>query len=163
MRRGEAFNFKVHHTDIVWREVWYCESLSFILETKLMRTITQRQTQIPYVKNYDFDYPQTRVSVTFTCVSGHLLAYDFDKDYRSWSSCDPFKLFDAEVKQSVAPDKQAIAANLSTEAKKCQQLMIWTDCDREGENIGAEIVSVCRKANPTIQIKRARFSAIIPQ
>ena len=42
-------------------------------------------------------------------------------------------------------------------------LVIWTDCDREGEAIGAEIVAICRKANPTIQVKRARFSAIIAQ
>lgn len=47
------------------------------------------------------------------------------------------------------------------EARKADQLMIWTDCDREGEHIGSEIANVCRKANPRIVIKRARFSAII--
>jgi len=41
--------------------------------------------------------------------------------------------------------------------------MIWTDCDREGENIGAEIVKICRQAKPNIVVKRARFSAIIAQ
>lgn len=39
--------------------------------------------------------------------------------------------------------------------------MIWTDCDREGEHIGSEVAQVCRKANPRIIVKRARFSAII--
>lgn len=39
--------------------------------------------------------------------------------------------------------------------------MIWTDCDREGEHIGSEIVSVCRRANRNIRVKRAKFSAII--
>lgn len=39
--------------------------------------------------------------------------------------------------------------------------MIWTDCDREGEHIGSEIVAVCRRSNPNIIVKRARFSAII--
>lgn len=39
--------------------------------------------------------------------------------------------------------------------------MIWTDCDREGEHIGSEIVKVCREGNPRIIVKRARFSAII--
>ena len=61
------------------------------------------------------------------------------------------------------PDKKAIVDNLSSEARKVQQLMIWTDCDREGENIGAEIANICRKANRNIVVKRARFSAIIAQ
>ena len=42
-------------------------------------------------------------------------------------------------------------------------LMIWADCDREGEHIGAEIASVCRRVKGNIVVKRARFSAIIPQ
>jgi DNA topoisomerase-3 len=63
----------------------------------------------------------------------------------------------------VAPDKKAIVDNLTSEARKAQQLMIWTDCDREGENIGSEIVKICRKAKPNIVVKRARFSAIIAQ
>ena len=41
--------------------------------------------------------------------------------------------------------------------------MIWTDCDREGENIGAEIANVCRGAKRDIIVRRARFSAIIAQ
>lgn len=63
----------------------------------------------------------------------------------------------------VSPDKQAIVDNLTAEARKVQQLVIWTDCDREGENIGAEIVKICRKSKPNIVVKRARFSAIIAQ
>jgi DNA topoisomerase-3 len=63
----------------------------------------------------------------------------------------------------VPPDKKAIVDNLTVEARKAQKLMIWTDCDREGENIGAEIVKICRKSSPNIVVKRARFSAIIAQ
>lgn len=39
--------------------------------------------------------------------------------------------------------------------------MIWTDCDREGEHIGHEIVQICHEVNSSLQVKRARFSAII--
>ena len=58
-------------------------------------------------------------------------------------TCDPFELFDAPIDVQVTPDKKAIVENLSSEARKAQQLMIWTDCDREGEHIGAEMC-LCR-------------------
>jgi DNA topoisomerase-3 len=115
------------------------------------------------IKNYDFDYPQCRANFTVTCVAGHLLHHDFAQSHRKWQSCDPFELFDAPIDVEVTPDRKAIVDNLSSEARKAHQLMIWTDCDREGENIGAEIVRVCRKAKPNIVVRRARFSAIIAQ
>jgi len=37
-------------------------------------------------------------------------------------------------------------------------LFIWTDCDREGENIGSEIEKAARKGNAQIQVKRAQFN-----
>lgn len=63
----------------------------------------------------------------------------------------------------VASDKKSIEHNLMTQARRSEVLMIWTDCDREGEHIGMEIAKVCRKAKSNIHIKRARFSAIIAQ
>jgi DNA topoisomerase-3 len=42
------------------------------------------------------------------------------------------------------------------------QVMIWTDCDREGENIGSEIADVCRRNNARITVYRARFSSVTP-
>ena len=41
-------------------------------------------------------------------------------------------------------------------------LIIWTDGDREGENIGFEIINVCRAVKPNIKVHRAKFSEITP-
>ncbi len=35
--------------------------------------------------------------MSMTSVSGHLLNYEFDQNYRKWHSCDPVELFDAPV------------------------------------------------------------------
>lgn len=127
-----------------------------------------RNTSSKFIKNYDFNYKMTgyngrQVSFTVTAVAGHLTASDFGKDYRKWHSCDPLQLFDGRVEVSTAGNMSAIEQNLKSEAGSSSHLMIWTDCDREGEHIGAEIMSICRKANPRIEVSRAKFSAIIPK
>ncbi|PFH53711.1 hypothetical protein AMATHDRAFT_136850 [Amanita thiersii Skay4041] len=122
-----------------------------------------RQTRSQFIKNYDFDYPRTSSIFTVTCVSGHLTTYDFTNRHRTWNSCDAFDLFDAPIEVQIPADKKAIEGNLMQEARRASTLMIWTDCDREGEHIGLEIVQVCKKAKPSIVVKRARFSAIIAQ
>ena len=35
---------------------------------------------------------------------------------------------------------------LEREVRGCQVLIIWTDCDREGENIGFEVIEVCQSS-----------------
>ncbi|KAI5123889.1 hypothetical protein M0805_005705 [Coniferiporia weirii] len=122
-----------------------------------------RATRNKYIKNFDFAYPQTRATFTVTAVSGHLMEHDFDAAHRIWSSCDPFALFDAPIETRVASASKTIEENLKAEARTADELMIWTDCDREGENIGAEVAKICREANARIRVTRARFSAIIPQ
>ncbi|KAH8119439.1 prokaryotic type I DNA topoisomerase [Phellopilus nigrolimitatus] len=122
-----------------------------------------RATRNKYIRNFDFMYPQTRATFTVTSVSGHLMSHDFDEAHRAWGSCDPFTLFDAPVEVKVAKSALTIEENLKAEARRADELMIWTDCDREGENIGSEVAKVCRRANPRIRVTRARFSAVIPQ
>lgn len=124
---------------------------------------TTHATRTAFIKNYEFNYPQTNSIYTVTSVAGHLTASDFHETHRKWNSCDAFDLFDAPVESTVDKDKKAIEDNLLAQARHADTLMIWTDCDREGEHIGLEIVRVCRRAKRNIVVKRARFSAIIAQ
>lgn len=54
-----------------------------------------------------------------------------------------------------------IKRTLEEEARKCQWLVLWLDCDREGENIAFEVLEVCTQANRHLDVWRARFSALI--
>ncbi|KAJ4144735.1 hypothetical protein LMH87_003606 [Akanthomyces muscarius] len=121
-------------------------------------------TRNQYVKNYSFDFdfgsPYGHCSVIMTCVSGHLTNLEFTAEHKNWSYPPPESLFNAPVISSVYDDKKNIAQNLAEQARYARLLVIWTDCDREGEHIGQEIVDAAKKGNGQIQVKRARFSNI---
>ncbi|KAN0061763.1 DNA topoisomerase [Thecaphora frezii] len=126
---------------------------------------TNRPGKDKYCRNYDFQYRLPAyggmVDMTMTSVRGHLTECDFGEEYRKWHSCDPVMLFEVPIETRLSKDGNSIGQNLRNEARGAAAVMIWTDCDREGEHIGSEIVAECRKVNRNIKVLRARFSAII--
>lgn len=128
-------------------------------------SVSRREGYSVYNKVFDFHchVPSLRFpcDMIMTSVSGHLLNYDFTSAHAKWHSCDPKVLFNAPIVQS-PNDKTGskIKSTLQREAAKCNVLIIWTDCDREGENIGFEIINVCKEKKPNLRVLRARFSEI---
>ncbi|GAA0138254.1 DNA metabolism protein [Lithospermum erythrorhizon] len=122
-----------------------------------------REGRSRYNKIFEFDYVirGQHFQMAFTSVTGHLMELEFDDRYRKWYSCDPIELYHAPVLKSVPQDKLDIRRTLEEEARKSQWLILWLDCDREGENIAFEVVEVCAQANRNLNIWRARFSALI--
>lgn len=121
-----------------------------------------RETKDIYNKNYDirfkFNFSWGDSFVTITSVRGHLIEWQFEEKVKKWNSCNPLSLFDAKIVPTISKDMKNIHDNISKESKYAQGLYIWTDCDREGEYIGTEIVNIAKKANPKIEVKRARFN-----
>ncbi|KAI6653680.1 DNA topoisomerase 3-alpha [Oopsacas minuta] len=123
---------------------------------------SRREGLSKFNKIYEFscEMLNNNASVSMTSVSGHLMTYDFTGPFKGWEKCPPVALFSAPILSFCPENYQPIKKTLEREAKKNEVLVLWTDCDREGENIGAEIRDVCLSANNRIRVYRARFSEI---
>ncbi|KAI7839931.1 hypothetical protein COHA_006325 [Chlorella ohadii] len=117
-----------------------------------------------YCKIFEFPFQLQgqQVEMVFTSVAGHLLELEFEPRVKGWHSCAPRDLYDASVHKGVPKgENEKIRRNLQQLARTCQWLVLWLDCDREGENIAFEVIQVCTEVNPRLTIRRARFSALI--
>eukprot|EP01138_Halocafeteria_seosinensis_P013245 gb/GECG01013527.1/.p1 GENE.gb/GECG01013527.1/~~gb/GECG01013527.1/.p1 ORF type:complete len:1063 (+),score=86.31 gb/GECG01013527.1/:1-3189(+) len=95
-----------------------------------------------------------------TSVRGHIKEIEFDPAYRGWNSCNLKDLFTAPLVKYVKTDMSDLEKDLRKFAKQSQMLVLWLDCDREGENIAMEIKEICCDANPRLDVRRARFSSV---
>lgn len=95
-----------------------------------------------------------------TWVSEHLLAHDFHMQFCKWQSCNPLVLFKVEIERYCPENFVHTKKTLEQEIRQCQALVIWTNCVREGENIGFEIIQVYKSVRPSLQVLRTSFSEI---
>ncbi|KAJ9471097.1 putative uncharacterized protein LOC100215195 [Diplonema papillatum] len=112
------------------------------------------------VHDFSGTFPPTGREAHFrvTSVVGHIFSVDFEDN-----SLRDVELFDAKImkKQTEASMACRIIETLEYEARGCSHLVLWLDCDREGENIGFEVIEITRRSFPSDnQIFRARFSAL---
>ncbi|KAM0677623.1 Karyopherin transporter [Binucleata daphniae] len=123
----------------------------------LSQNVSKLQSYNKYTPNYKFKYKENEM--VFTSLLGHLFTTDF-VGYQDWNAADPKILFTAEIKKFVNKNQDNIKKNIQNQVYNANLVVIWTDCDREGENIGKEIYDVVREKNKHVEIKRARFNAI---
>lgn len=98
-----------------------------------------------------------------TSVCGHIMGLDFTSKYNNWDKVDPLELFSCPTEKREATPKLKLPAFLAQEAKDCEFLVLWLDCDKEGENICFEVMEAVRhqiNINSPKTVWRARFSAI---
>lgn len=99
-----------------------------------------------------------------TSVIGHVFSVDFPASYQDWTTTDPLSLFEAPTVKTESNPKAHIRRHLSQEARGCAHLVLWLDCDREGENICFEVMECTGfLANEGKKVHRARFSSVTKQ
>ena len=98
----------------------------------------------------------------FTCTVGHVFSVDFHASYQNWQTTPEESLFfDAKMDKKEASDSARVVAHLKHEAKGCTDVVLWLDCDREGENICFEVLHCIKQSvHDWNRIWRAKFSAI---
>ncbi|GLG93365.1 DNA topoisomerase 3-beta [Gryllus bimaculatus] len=106
------------------------------------------------------------VCFRMTSVCGHVMTLDFIGKYNNWDRVDPVELFSCPTEKKEATPKLKMLAFLSQEAKGIAYLVLWLDCDKEGENICFEVIGAVHQnlrnnvTCPEEVIYRAHFSAI---
>ncbi|KAM4649102.1 DNA topoisomerase 3-beta-1 isoform 2-T5 [Amazona ochrocephala] len=101
-----------------------------------------------------------------TSVCGHVMTLDFIGKYNSWDKVDPAELFSkAPTEKKEANPKLTMVKFLQVEGRGCDCIVLWLDCDKEGENICFEVLDAVlpvmnkpRSSERTIY--RAKFSSI---
>ena len=107
-------------------------------------------------KNIEFD-------MLFTSVRGHIMGYEFGPQNKIWSLNTSRDLYQANIYHNLNPDSKIIKDNLINIARtyNINTLILWLDCDREGENIAFEVIEIIQSLNiRNLEILRASFSAI---
>jgi len=130
-----------------------------------------RSKSLPVYEFTDPPFPKApqarRCHHRVTSVAGHLFSVDFPPQFQSWDSVDPAELFTAPIVRK--PQKGSIVKHLQDEARGVNFIVLWMDCDREGESINFEVLDCCMhlmKAGGSSsnydRVYRAHFSAINP-
>lgn len=116
------------------------------------------------VHEWSGTFQSQAVNFKFTSVCGHINGLDFVGKFNSWDRCDPSELFGAPTEKKESTPKLKMPAFLASEARGCDYLVLWLDCDKEGENICFEVMdavsSSMRNVRSPLVTFRAKFSAI---
>ncbi|CAG8644563.1 6436_t:CDS:10 [Cetraspora pellucida] len=97
----------------------------------------------------------------------NISSLDFTKEFNDWN-IDPLELFTARTIKLEASKSGGICQHLRQESKGVDYVILWLDCDREGENICFEVIKNVREGMKRLpdgrpkdsRILRAKFSAI---
>jgi DNA topoisomerase-1 len=124
---------------------------------RMARTIAHalgdyRARRIGRVTAYDLQYNGD--SITVFPLMGHIKDIQTAPRYRRWSGVDPLVLLTDRVALVKIVSKPGIVRALKKELQHADMIVISTDPDEEGENIGMEALEVAREMGDGFAVKR---------
>ena len=83
------------------------------------------------VHEYEGTFRGHAARFKFTAVTGHVLSLDFLAQYNNWDRTEPKELFGAKTEKN--ENSKGMCRHLRSVGAGCDYIVLWLDCDREGE------------------------------
>ncbi len=115
-----------------------------------------QRTRLAGTTVFRFERPDGPYAVTG--LRGHIVELDYPEEFSDWTLSALPKLLETEPLKRVT--ESGIVSALKSIVREFDQVIIATDFDREGELIGLECLELLQEVHPTIEVKRARYSAL---
>ncbi|KAK9288869.1 hypothetical protein L1049_017335 [Liquidambar formosana] len=137
-------------------------SIALSIATVLSRGQMSTRRGSTDVHEFDGQFCGFHAHFKVTSVIGHIFSVDFPSPYQDWMVTNPVDLFQAPIVKTESNPKAHIRRHLSQEARGCAHLVLWLDCDREGENICFEVIECTgfHVNEARRRVYRARFSSV---
>lgn len=116
------------------------------------RAVQKRKGVSPSSPVYEYDGTFKGLAARFkvTATTGHMYSLDFSQETNNWDKVSPGELFHAPTVRCY-DSRARIPEHIRAEATNADVLVLWLDCDREGENICFEVIG---EAVPRMQPRR---------
>ena len=105
---------------------------------------------------FEFERPEGPYAVAG--LRGHIVELDYPAELSEWSLETLPRLLETVPHKRVT--ERGIVTALQHLVRGFERVIIATDFDREGELIGLECLELLQKVHPTIEVARARYSAL---
>ncbi len=105
---------------------------------------------------FQFERPEGPYAVVG--LRGHIVELDYPSELAEWSLEGLPRLLETVPNKRVT--EPAIVSALEQIVREFDRVILATDFDREGELIGLECLALLQKVHPTIEVRRARYSAL---
>ena len=115
-----------------------------------------KRSRVEGTNVFEFERPEGPYAVMG--LRGHIVELDYPKDLAEWSLATLPRLLETAPEKRVT--ETGIVTALQSLVRRFDRVIIATDFDREGELIGLEALELMQKVHPSIEVKRAHYSAL---